>query len=82
MQSVDKIYKIFRGTRTPASPQKKSTAFNPSSEAGVQIWQWFYSPGYGVSAPGSGSSILGMVSAPRALVLVSWVWCLGPWQLF
>jgi hypothetical protein len=25
-------------------------SFNPSSEAGVQFWQWFKSPGYGVSA--------------------------------
>jgi hypothetical protein len=23
---------------------------SPSSEAGVQLWQWFKSPGYGVSA--------------------------------
>jgi hypothetical protein len=55
-------------------------SFSPSSETGVQFWQWFKSPGYGVSAPhvsgfllahlqrqvynfGSGSSLLGMVSA-------------------
>jgi hypothetical protein len=25
-------------------------SFNPSSEAGVQLGQWFKSPGYGVSA--------------------------------
>jgi hypothetical protein len=24
-------------------------SFSPSSEAGVQFWQWFKSPGYGVS---------------------------------
>jgi hypothetical protein len=27
--------------------------FSPSSEAGVQLRQWFKSPGYGVSAPGT-----------------------------
>jgi hypothetical protein len=27
-------------------------SFSPSSEAGVQIRQWFKSPGYGVSARG------------------------------
>jgi hypothetical protein len=25
-------------------------SFSPTSEAGVQIWQWFKFPGYGVSA--------------------------------
>jgi hypothetical protein len=30
-------------------------SFNLSSEAGVQILQWFKSPGYGVSAPYPGN---------------------------
>jgi hypothetical protein len=33
-------------------------SFSPCSEAGVQLRQWFKSPGYGVSVPGDGNRLL------------------------
>jgi hypothetical protein len=39
MQSMDKIYKIFRGTHTPASPQKKSTAQSQTQSNMEVIYQ-------------------------------------------